>query len=350
MSLRAITLAGDPYAVGHGLGRAVAGFVRTHLVHLPEWRVLQRWRGTRRVAAMEALVRERFPAYVRELEGIADGAGLDFGAAFVWNCRRDLAVHTREGCTTVVVSGACGRLIAHNEDGHPQFRGHCLLATIGRTGARAITAFVYPASLPGNAFGVNDAGLVQTVNNVRTHDVGSGVPRQFLARAILDAASIDEAVGLLQGCERASGYHHVLAQAGDRRVLTVEAPASGVVATEVQSAFAHTNHLVSERLAHVPQTVTASSAARQARVERLCASLPPVPGTDAVRAVLADRAGKLPVYRADPEDPDEENTLATAIFELDRDAVEWTVFDAASGPPWARARGARLLRVPRSAG
>ncbi len=341
MSIRPITLEGDPYGIGLGLGSAVAPFVHSRLVRLPEWRTLQRWRGSERVAAMEALVRERFPGYVRELEGLADGAGLEFGETFVWNCRRDLAAHAREGCTTVVVPGERTHLIAHNEDGHPEFRGHCLLATIRQERAQAVVAFVYPASLPGNAFGANEAGLVQTVNNVRTADVRAGIPRQFLARAVLDAAGTDDAIGLLEGCQRASGYHHVLAQAGDPRVLTVEAPASGVAVSAVRGPFGHTNHLLSERLAHVPQTVTASSAARQARVQALCTALPGTPDAEAVRAVLADRDGALPIYRTDPDDPDEENTLATAIFRVGPDEVEWAVFDRADGPAVFRARGTR---------
>jgi hypothetical protein len=34
----------------------------------------------------------------------------------------------------------------------------------------------------------------------------------------------------------------------------------------------------------------------------------------------------LPIYRLSPDDPDEENTLATAIFTLSATRVVWQVF------------------------
>ncbi len=40
-----------------------------------------------------------------------------------------------------------------------------------------------------------------------------------------------------------------------------------------------------------------------------------------------DRA--LPVYRAQRDDPDHENTLATAVFHIGAECVEWRVYDRA---------------------
>jgi hypothetical protein len=35
----------------------------------------------------------------------------------------------------------------------------------------------------------------------------------------------------------------------------------------------------------------------------------------------------LPIYRLAADDPDEENTLATAVFTLDANHVRWQIFD-----------------------
>jgi hypothetical protein len=37
----------------------------------------------------------------------------------------------------------------------------------------------------------------------------------------------------------------------------------------------------------------------------------------------------LPIYRTDPADSDVENTLASAVFRVGADKVEWAVYDAA---------------------
>ncbi|HCT5188236.1 TPA: acyl-CoA--6-aminopenicillanic acid acyl-transferase, partial [Klebsiella michiganensis] len=36
---------------------------------------------------------------------------------------------------------------------------------------------------------------------------------------------------------------------------------------------------------------------------------------------------ELPIYRLAADDPDEENTLATAVFTLDANHVRWQIFD-----------------------
>ena len=53
------------------------------------------------------------------------------------------------------------------------------------------------------------------------------------------------------------------------------------------------------------------------------------PSLDGVtaKAMLSDQHDPLlPIYRLSPDDPDEENTLATAIFTLSATQVAWQVF------------------------
>ena len=53
---------------------------------------------------------------------------------------------------------------------------------------------------------------------------------------------------------------------------------------------------------------------------------PPLDGVTA-KAMLSDQQDPLlPIYRLSPDDPDEENTLATAIFTLSATRVVWQVF------------------------
>ena len=121
--------------------------------------------------------------------------------------------------------------------------------------------------LPGHAFGVNRLGLVQTINNVRPHDLAIGVPRHVICRAVLDCHTLDEAIAILQRTDRASGFHHALGQAGDPRLLSVEAPASGCTMVEVQGPLAHTNHLVADDFRDLDQERQPSSLARQERAD-----------------------------------------------------------------------------------
>ena len=75
------------------------------------------------------------------------------------------------------------------------------------------TSFYSPGLLPGHTFAVNDAGLVQAINHIRPHDQTAGIPRHFIARAVLGSADLDAALSVLSRRDRASGFHHNLGNA-----------------------------------------------------------------------------------------------------------------------------------------
>ena len=321
---------GVPYDIGVELGRFGRRAVHSHLTPTRAWATVVAQRSDARVLEMARQVEARFPQYLAELRGLADGLELPFGEVFAWNCRGDIWAMAPDGCTTVQVPGR-RHVIAHNEDGDPGFRGACALVHVAPAGGAAFTAFVYPGSLPGHTFAATDAGLVQTVNNIRALDGGVGLPRMVLTRAVLDCRDLDAAVSLLRSAERAGAFHLTLAKTGDPRLLGVEFTASTCSVREITTPCVHANHLVHDATSAVRQIVTGSSASRQSRGEVLVAD-----GT-AVRdplVVLRDGADPgLPIRRDDPCDPDDENTLATAVFTIEDDRLDWCVYDQANGPP-----------------
>lgn len=323
VSLAAIELSGKPHDVGVEIGRFGAGVVNGYLTTTQAWAAIVAYRDDPRVLCMAEMVEERFPRYRAELEGLARGLQLPFRDVFAWNCRGDIRALAPDGCTTIQVPGR-RRIIAHNEDGDPGFSGYCALARIASAGGTPFTAFIYPGSLPGHTFAATDAGLVQTVNNVRALDTGMGLPRMVLTRAVLDCQSLDEALNLLQTSDRAGAFHLTLAQAGDPRLLGVEFAAQACSVREIDVPSAHANHLIHDKTAYIRQTVTESSASRQARGDAMVHDWRD--GHDPL-AILGDKAGPgLPIQRDDPDDPDHENTLATAVFFIDGKRIDWSVY------------------------
>lgn len=327
-----IEAAGSPYEVGRSLGRHARAIVTQYLVRTHAWASVMAFRDHPRIAKARALTAARFPRYLQEIEGIAEGLGLPFEEVFAWNCRGDVWAMAPDGCTTVLLpSGASGEnrpQLAHNEDGHPGLRSGCALAHLRPAGGKAFTAFVYPASLPGHTFAVSEAGLALTVNNIRARQAGDGLPRMVLARAMLDCDTLDEATALVERAPRAGAFHFSLAQAGDPRLMSVEFTHAGCSVERVTAPACHANHLVHPAMAGEAQIVTGSSRARQRRGEAVLAG----GGRDPL-ALLRDRAdAALPIHRAQPDDPDDENTLATAVFEIASDRVAWRVYDRPEGP------------------
>ncbi|MDX8522753.1 C45 family peptidase [Mesorhizobium dulcispinae] len=324
---------GDAFSIGVALGRATAAGFRERVMRTEEYNALSgRWCGSDYLKALESAARASYPRYVREIEGIAVGAEQDFDSVFLWNCRGDLRLPEHvspttkaiaaTGCTSLLVPAQQGRpaVVAHNDDGAAEFNGACVWVDAEPDDGLNWSSFMYPAMLPGHTFGANGAGLVQTVNNISSHDLKVGVPRQIICRAILDAKGMDDAVEILRRKDRASGYHHNLGEAATGRLVSVEAPASGCAVREVDTARAHANHLIFEEFRSLDQKITLSSRNRQQTADRLIAEGALDVGSE---GVLFDETA--PIYRVDRDCDDKIETLATGIFELFEDRVEWQV-------------------------
>lgn len=324
-----IQVAGSPHEVGAALGRFGRAALQDHFRTSAAWRELTARRADPRIGAMATIVRERFPRYWAELQGLASGLEMGFDDVFLWNCRGDIWAMAPDGCTTVQLPGS-PNVIGHNEDGDPDFAGHCALAHVTSEGGSEFTAFVYPGSLPGHTFAATSRGLAQTVNNIRPLAGGAGTPRMVLARATLDAPDLDAALALLRSSQRAGAFHLTLAQAGDERLLSVEFTAQAVSADRVEAVRVHSNHLIHADTGRVSQIVTGSSGVRQRRGELLLEQTAQSDPQGRALAILWDAADpELPIYRTDPADSDVENTLASVVFRVGADKVEWAVYDTA---------------------
>jgi hypothetical protein len=91
--------------------------------------------------------------------------------------------------------------------------------------------------------------------------------------------------------------------------------------------YGHANHMIHRGCEAEAQIVTDSSRDRQLRVEALLPAIAHPLQPAALLDVLHDRAPSgLPIYRDDPLDPDDENTLATALFDIGIAGVSMKVY------------------------
>lgn len=325
--MKTIAIRGSAYAVGQQLGAFGREAWHTKIRQTALWQTVTALKTAEQTQRMRAAVQAQFPLIWQELEGMAEGLQAPVDEVFAWNCRGDLVRSTSDGCTTLAGRSPEGALIiAHNEDGFPQLREECAIVSVTPEVGLAFTSFAYPGSLCGHTFAVNEKGIVNTVNNIRAVHRPDGMPRQIVARASLNSATLEEAVTLLSATPRAGAFHHTLGQMGDSRLFSVEATGSGSSVLELSTTGGHANHLIHPQLAAIEQIVTESSASRQRRLDAWLATNPPLDGVTA-KAMLSDQQDPLlPIYRLSPDDPDEENTLATAIFTLSATRIVWQIF------------------------
>lgn len=334
--LQCFTVEGDPVQIGRTLGALAKPIFDAYMAQSGAWERVRQWRGHSLVAELHRAAVRYFPDQVAELAGMAETLGWPVQDLFLWNCRGELVHRVPDGCTTLAAEFAGGGIIAHNEDGDPYLKGKCMLVDVRPAGKPGFVSFYYPGSLPGHTFAANRAGLAQAINNLRIVGTMPGVPRMVLARAVLDARSLAQALALLRDTPRAGGFHHTIGEGsdgGDACICSIEATPARCSVERVGGSpgsaarvSGHANHLIHRGHEHERQVVTDSSRDRQARLDALLPGLDDVSDNDALLRVLGERAGSgLPIYRDDPSDPDDENTLATVLMRVERDGVAMQV-------------------------
>lgn len=197
------------------------------------------------IARASCAARRRFPSYLDEIAGIAEGAGLDFAEVFLLNYIELPAVECDEACSTVIVRSNGGILIGHNEDWNPRHNDVYLLHA-RYPGGDGFECLCYYGILPGMSCGINTHGIAHAVNYLRPSDCRFGVPRVFLTRALLDARSLIFADKLI--CRRGRGFGQAihLARGNQYRGYELTAKRIGRLPTGLPNM--HTNHYLLGRL------------------------------------------------------------------------------------------------------
>ena len=156
---------------------------------------------------------ESVPQYVEELQGIANGAEVDFNDLLVLNCVEAItedALHT--DCTSLAaapeVTADGSLLVGHNEDWLPDDQDTVYLVHAKPNNEPAFLAITYGGLLPN--IGFNQHGIAQCCDSVYPDDARVGVPRIFVSRAILSARGLAEAIRAALNRRRAAGYNHLI--------------------------------------------------------------------------------------------------------------------------------------------
>jgi isopenicillin-N N-acyltransferase like protein len=306
------------------------------------------WPSVRRAAAaFEAPIAAFRPAYLDEMRGIADGAGLDAADVLAINVRTEvmyaakarqapLAARARElpaECSAFAVvpapraaGGQAATLIGQNWD-WLLHSAQTLIVLEARPDDGPAFVTVVEAGLLAKV-GLNAAGLGLVTNALVTDaDTGApGLPYHVLLRAILDCATVTEALGVLQAGMRSSSANYLIAHASGA-ALDVEAAPGDFTRLYPQfpghGLLLHTNHFLSPRLHPVDVSLWAmpSSAVRLQRLRAGATGCAAGSGTlDGFRALLADHADypHSICYHPDPRDhPLEQGaTIASVLMDL----------------------------------
>lgn len=236
---------------------------------------------------------EAFPDLTIELSATAKAAGVGIADYFALNNRE--VPHGKKDadhCTIAVSFGKDSVVVGHNEDwkGASPDAIYILKATIGDI---TFMGLQYKVTIPGVAVSMNNWGLVQCINELN-NEAQMGVPKNILARAVLECKTLDEVENLIRRTKRASGYNHVLVQNNEVRNIEIAGDRMSVEKV-VGGTYVHTNHYLAAEMILLEKYHTKSSVARYERAMKLAL---PGGGKSEMEALLSDTANnKYPISR-----------------------------------------------------
>lgn len=242
-----------------------------------------------------------FPKLIEELRGVSAASGVPFNDLFFHNMSpvtnepdeptRELS-ETGDHCTVAVSFNENGAVIGHNEDWAIESLDELYVLKATLDGITFL-GLNYATFLPGVAASMNSHGLVQCINELPVLNT-AGVPKNFIARAVLECKTLDEAENLIRTTVHESGYNHVLVQ--ERDIRDIEVAGQNFDTQTVHDApYAHTNHFLSAHMKQYEETLTLKQHANSvARLKRAMELIHPGMSFEEMKALLSDSAN--PTY------------------------------------------------------
>jgi len=225
-------------------------------------------------------IRRWTPDLLEEVEGIAEGAGLDFDTVFArqlsdeepWfrlEKKLDRSWGAPEQCTAVGVDsqGEMPAIVAQNMDTPSYYDGYQVLLHIKHPNSD-LEAFVFTIAGKISLAGMNNAPFGICCNTVlQLNYAKDGLPEDFIVRGALAQPSFEESLAFLRQVKHASGQNYVIG--GPERVLSLECSANTIVEfTPYPGAnrVYHTNHPIvnDDQEIHRQRLAAMTSAQREA--------------------------------------------------------------------------------------
>jgi len=311
-----ISVSGDPYQLGYQHGAACQPIIRRTL----RARVAIAARATGMAprdivrSSLRYLepVRTRFPQLIEEVQGIADGAEIEFSEAFFIQVATELTFRP-DGCTTLALHTLDGEwLIAQNWDMPRDVLGTHIVLHLRPAGGPEALMFTYAGVV--GYLGINAHGVCHVANQLLTPDWRVGVTHYFVKRRFLELASVDDCLDEVRAIPISSSANYIL---GDTmRAVVVEWTPSGL-ATFTGHRLGHTNHLLDPALCHLERYLQQLPDSLD-RLERLSGLLWDASGSiQTMAGILSDHAG-YPASICRHGGTGDLHTLASVMFEPSR--------------------------------
>ena len=280
------------------------------------------------------------PELLKEVEGIGEGADVDFDTIFALQCmdegwwffpEKDVSSGVG-GCSVVGIPkiGGYPTILSQNMDIPSVFQGTDVLLRI-KNHRHSVQSIVYTFAGMIALCGISDRPLGICCNTlIDLNHSETGLPVAFLVREVLEKSNLEKAIEFIKRIEHASGQNYSIGDS--ERVVALECSANKVCRHEPfkeGGRVIHTNHpLVNDDLVFPPRKVFGSGTSH-VRYSYLNFRIEPPKRVDldTVKGILSSHYGPVCVHPMGK--PDKAYTFGSLVYLLS-DTPEMHL---ARGPP-----------------
>lgn len=290
-ALPVIVLQGSPQERGRQHGARFAAEIQTALARLRAEHSAAAFDAARQRATQAwPLITDQAAAVAAEIDGMADGAGVDATLLLLNIGFEFFSTPATTGCSAVALTAPGGALVAQNWDAPGSAIDElALFLHVGPSGFEQAMI----ASIGGLGWvGCNCHGLAFVNNDMLMRQAGAGLPSQIVRRLILAEADVPAATRRLTALQHMGGRSYVLGDAAGR-VAAVEVSAHGAKIQSQSAPVFHTNHALQTDIRQdedeaALQRIYPSSRERHAALLRHAAALS---GPGSIKILLANEDG-----------------------------------------------------------
>lgn len=338
---------GTHFEVGKQHGIALREEIKTHLDRLTrrfERQGIAFARAEEAALGYRGNIREVSAGLDEEIQGLAEGAAISLGAAFLLQLRAEVFVQlvgkhgAEQECTTFAILpelGADNRgFVGQNADLPAMYHDLMTVVRIS-VDAEPELLMVIPAGQI-SYIGINNAGLGVFGNYLHCASWREGFPRYLYTRVALREGSVAAAEAALRALHRASSRNVIMLDAGGNAVDIENTAETMVTIHPVDGFIAHANHYLDASLQHNESNPWLENS--EIRYARLASSIAgggsQIAPAD-IAAMLRDRSdvgNELSIYPEDDDrdlDAEDRNMTVTSIIGEPGRGQIWV----ASGPP-----------------
>lgn len=286
-------LRGPSYEIGYTHGKVACGqiqrSIQTYKAMFHDFAGLSWDEALRCSREYLPSIKAYAPDLIEEMQGIADGAKLQFNEILALNCRSELALNNASGgCTSLAFVDAERVFLAQNWDWKATQSEAVIVLVIEGDNKPKIT-MITEAGIVGK-IGFNSYALGVCLNALVSTGAKPGVPLHIVLRRILESKNLGDAVKAVDIANIASAANFLIAS-GEGEALNIEATPNGYQVLARDNHFiCHTNHFLSPLFAteDLGKSLLPDTFVRLSRVTSLIRAVGKIKTPQQIQAILSD--------------------------------------------------------------